>query len=57
MKLFNDSKQFSLSDSFGSQLNRRSPRREEGVQSLSDDGRSLFASRESKEDLHYLFTS
>lgn len=57
MKLFNGSKQVSLSDSFGSQLNRRSPRREEGVQSLSDDGRSLFANRESKEDLHYLFAS
>lgn len=57
MKLFNGSKQVFLSGSFGSQLNRRSPRREEGVQSLSEDGRSLFATRESKEDLHYLFAS
>lgn len=57
MKLFIGSNQVSLSDLFGSQLNRRSPRREEVVQSLSDDGRSLFASRESKEDLHYLCAS
>lgn len=57
MKLFHDPNQVSLFDSFGSQLNRRSPRREEGVQSLSDDGRSLFASRESKEDFYTLFAS